>query len=730
MADFNTLYEQLKASAQSAAKSANTLVTMMTADENTDVGIDGFGLKPSFSKQLKTWTQPLIDQMSAFLDQSDATFDQFLVTSVARVTQFLQNSGYQVIGDYTDGPYTLGNYNSVVKYDGSLYKLKSDTGVPFTTTGTTASSWANDSSHFYAIDGDMLSQQLASDLPGNGSSLIGDEVDGTVKDALVRSRLNTREIWRRSLAEAGLTLVDGSFEEGATVNSKTDAVWYIAGGQCYTWDGALPKDVLVKSTPATSGGTGGGAWLSVAGVVLRSQISNTDAATISPELQIARWKDDVDARAWGAKCDGVTPDSASVQLAIDYCLTFDPPARLVIPGVCLLDAPVNIDRMVDAPNASTFFTIRGEGRGCGFLVTGGINMFTTTLPGYNTSQKVNFENITFRASAPNYPAYVLDDAKFLRMRFTTCDFHRIKLCAATKYLQTYYFQGCTAYGWLGTFIDGVNGGYDIKIDGFIAEAGDSFVSIICNDGDGAHPVAQVTIINSLIQSMRKLALQFDRCQGVVIDNTYFEGNGADGSPDIRFATTRNLANFTPNGAIKVSGCLVSQLPENYNNPSYYSIEWGRVRNGFATANYLVQPGVARIDRLHKVIVESRLVVIGDDGFVQGHFSESLYSAGGYLQPGANGEALKILRGTVNSAGVIMSGSGFTVKKVSSGQYDIIAKTAFGSICTPTASCRDETGASITALATALDKSTVRITLRNNVNAQTDSSFNFQLIGSA
>ena len=300
MADFNTLYEQLKASAESAAKSANTLVLMMTADENTDVGIDGFGLKPSFSKQLKTWTQPLIDQMSAFLDQSDATFDQFLatsdatfdqflvtsdatfdqflVTSDARVTQFLQNSGYQVIGDYTDGPYTLGNYNSVVKYDGSLYKLKSDTDVPFTTTGATASSWVNDSSHFYAIGGDMLSQQLASDLPGNGSSLIGDEVDGTVKDALVRSRLNTREIWRRSLAESGLTLVDGSFEEGASVQNDKQAVWHIAGGQCYVWGGVFPKTVPDNSTPLTSGGIADGAWVSVGDVSLRQELSSPGGA--------------------------------------------------------------------------------------------------------------------------------------------------------------------------------------------------------------------------------------------------------------------------------------------------------------------------------------------------------------------------------------------------------------------------------------------------------------------
>lgn len=83
---------------------------------------------------------------------------------------------------------------------------------------------------------------------------------------------NTRELWRRSLAEAGLTLVDGSFEEGATANSKTDAVWYIAGGQCYTWDSTFPRDVPAKSAPATTGGVGVGAWLSVGDAALRQEL--------------------------------------------------------------------------------------------------------------------------------------------------------------------------------------------------------------------------------------------------------------------------------------------------------------------------------------------------------------------------------------------------------------------------------------------------------------------------
>lgn len=87
------------------------------------------------------------------------------------------------------------------------------------------------------------------------------------------SKGNDREQWRRSLAEAGLTLVDGSFEEGATANSSTDAVWYIAGGQCYTWDGVFPKVVPVGSTPESTGDIGTGAWLSVGDASLRSELA-------------------------------------------------------------------------------------------------------------------------------------------------------------------------------------------------------------------------------------------------------------------------------------------------------------------------------------------------------------------------------------------------------------------------------------------------------------------------
>lgn len=119
-----------------------------------------------------------------------------------------------------------------------------------------------------------------------GASNIGTSAGITIEGALTNNHTNDREQWRRSLAEAGLTLVDGSFEEGATVNNKTDAVWYIAGGQCYTWDSTFPRDVPAKSTPTTTDGVGIGAWLSVGDAALRQELSQPGGSSLIGGIEI------------------------------------------------------------------------------------------------------------------------------------------------------------------------------------------------------------------------------------------------------------------------------------------------------------------------------------------------------------------------------------------------------------------------------------------------------------
>lgn len=71
---------------------------------------------------------------------------------------------------------------------------------------------------------------------------------------------SAREALRRSYAEAGRTMVSGSFEQGGTITTPTQVLLYGANGKGYSWGGALPKVVPTGSTPTSSGGIGALVW--------------------------------------------------------------------------------------------------------------------------------------------------------------------------------------------------------------------------------------------------------------------------------------------------------------------------------------------------------------------------------------------------------------------------------------------------------------------------------------
>ncbi|MFP1263699.1 hypothetical protein ACK16A_29110, partial [Klebsiella michiganensis] len=88
--------------------------------------------------------------------------DRQISSQEARFQQFLLSSGYVFLGDYQDGPFQFSARNQYIRYNNQYYRLNAATNVGFTTTGTTAASFANDVSHFVLIDGDTLRQELAS----------------------------------------------------------------------------------------------------------------------------------------------------------------------------------------------------------------------------------------------------------------------------------------------------------------------------------------------------------------------------------------------------------------------------------------------------------------------------------------------------------------------------------------------------------------------------------------
>lgn len=64
-----------------------------------------------------------------------------------------------------------------------------------------------------------------------------------------------------------------SFEDGATLTLPNQVLRYEATGEYYRWDGAFPKVVAAGSTPASTGGVGIGAWVSVGDATLRQDLA-------------------------------------------------------------------------------------------------------------------------------------------------------------------------------------------------------------------------------------------------------------------------------------------------------------------------------------------------------------------------------------------------------------------------------------------------------------------------
>lgn len=66
----------------------------------------------------------------------------------------------------------------------------------------------------------------------------------------ISKALSAREALRRTYAEAGYTLVPGSFELGGTVTTETDVLLYEADGKAYSFSGTLPHTVDGDSAPS------------------------------------------------------------------------------------------------------------------------------------------------------------------------------------------------------------------------------------------------------------------------------------------------------------------------------------------------------------------------------------------------------------------------------------------------------------------------------------------------
>ena len=153
------------------------------ADSQRTEQQDSFELSQSErASSFEEKTNEFESRFSSQLSAQESTFSESQSDKENRFQQFLNASGYVFLGDYQDGPFQFSARNQYIRYDNQYYRLNAATDVGFTTTGTDATSFVNDVTHFVLMDGDTLRQNLGSSEKGLGTYLIGHEDGGVVRD--------------------------------------------------------------------------------------------------------------------------------------------------------------------------------------------------------------------------------------------------------------------------------------------------------------------------------------------------------------------------------------------------------------------------------------------------------------------------------------------------------------------------------------------------------------------
>lgn len=160
------------------------------ADSQRTEQQDSFELSQSErASSFEEKTNEFESRFSSQLSTQESTFSESQTDKENSFQQFLLSSGYVFLGDYENGPFQFSARNQYIRYDNQYYRLNATTDVGFTTTGTDATSFANDVTHFVLMDGDTLRQNLSSSEAALGAALVNIG-QATVRDIMRASILS------------------------------------------------------------------------------------------------------------------------------------------------------------------------------------------------------------------------------------------------------------------------------------------------------------------------------------------------------------------------------------------------------------------------------------------------------------------------------------------------------------------------------------------------------------
>lgn len=231
------------------------------ADSQRTEQQDSFELSQSErASSFEEKTNEFESRFSSQLSTQESTFSESQTDKENRFQQFLLSSGYQFLGDYENGPYVFSELNQYIEYSGNSYRIASASDIGFTTTGTDATSFANDVTHFVLMDGDNLRQDLGS---GEGFKYIGQVASYAALKTVIPERSGQRILLASYYANG--TTGGGEFvaragtatDDGGTICVPTGSstwYWQRVGVVDFdvTWFGAIGDSDTTNSATNTT----------------------------------------------------------------------------------------------------------------------------------------------------------------------------------------------------------------------------------------------------------------------------------------------------------------------------------------------------------------------------------------------------------------------------------------------------------------------------------------------
>lgn len=179
-------------------------------------------------------------QFQTTQDEREAEFVASQADKEARFQQFLLNSGYQFLGDYENGPYTITARNQIIRYQNEFWRLNAATNPSYTTTGINSTSWETDVTHLVSVGDATLRQNLSSSGEGLGSDLVNTVLDISVGKYIQNSSPRITDYKIAKGADATL-----AFAKAFTRAEETTGV-VIVDVSCVVDTIAIPPGITVR----------------------------------------------------------------------------------------------------------------------------------------------------------------------------------------------------------------------------------------------------------------------------------------------------------------------------------------------------------------------------------------------------------------------------------------------------------------------------------------------------